>query len=89
MKTILNKTTRPIKVTLSRGKVLHLGPSKTGQISDHAAQAPAIVRRVQIGELEILGQGAPAAAAGRGGDSAHELTHGHKPETMSHRRGNR
>ena len=39
MKTILNKTMRPIKVPLSGGKVLYLGPSRTGQVADRATEA--------------------------------------------------
>ena len=37
MRTIVNKTTRPLRVPLPGGKVLHLGPKKSGQIADPAA----------------------------------------------------
>ncbi|SVC92625.1 uncharacterized protein METZ01_LOCUS345479, partial [marine metagenome] len=33
MKTIINKTGRPLKITLSQGRVLRLGPRKEGQIA--------------------------------------------------------
>jgi hypothetical protein len=38
MKTVANKTQKPLSVPLPRGKVLHLGPGKTGQISSEAAE---------------------------------------------------
>ncbi len=89
MKTILNKTRKPIKVPLAGGKVLHLGPSKTGQIADRASAAPGVKRLVDAGEIEIVGEGATPAAAGEEGAVGHEATQGHPPETMGHRRGNR
>ena len=40
MKTISNKTPKPISVPLPRGKKLHLGPGKTGQIASNASEHP-------------------------------------------------
>ena len=37
MKTITNKTQRPVAVPLPRGKKLHLGPGKAGQIAHNIA----------------------------------------------------
>jgi hypothetical protein len=90
VKTILNKTNRPIKLTLAGGKVLHLGPAKTGQISDQAADAPSIRRKVKAGEIEISGgDGAAATGIARDEGTPHQATQGHRPDTTSHRRGNR
>ena len=89
MKTILNKTRRPIKVPLAGGKVLYLGPWRTGQIADRAYAAPAVKRLVDAGEIEVVGEGGQAAAAAEQGGVAPEATQGHPPETMGHRRGNR
>ena len=38
MKTIRNKTHAPIRVNFSGGKVLHLGPLKSGQVPDQALE---------------------------------------------------
>ncbi len=90
MKTILNKTNRPIKLTLAGGKVLHLGPAKTGQISDQAADAPSIRRKVKAGEIEVVGGGDGAASGNsRVEEGPLQTTQGHRPDTTSHRRGNR
>ena len=43
MKTIVNRRRLPIRVPLPGGKVLHLGPSKTGQIADQHADLPVFV----------------------------------------------
>jgi hypothetical protein len=37
MKTIQNKTNAPLRVPLPRGKKLHLGPGKSGQIAHQDA----------------------------------------------------
>ena len=89
MKTIVNKTTKPIKVPLSGGKVLHLGPLKTGQIGDQASEAPAILRLIESGAIGILGAGSPRGGDGRDETNERPASQGHRPETMSHRRGNR
>lgn len=61
MKTILNKSARPIRVPLPRGKVIHLGPHKNGEIADNAAEHPPLVRLIEAGELEIVGDGVSQA----------------------------
>ena len=38
MKTIVNKIGRPLKVRLSQGRFLRLGPKKTGQIATRDAE---------------------------------------------------
>ena len=89
MKTILNKTHKPMKISIGGGRFLHLGPSKTGQISDQASGSPAVCRLVKAGEIEVLGeepsvQGRPAPAA-----SGHGATHGHPQPTVVLPKGNR
>ena len=69
MKSIANKTQKPLSVPLPRGKTLHLGPGKTGQISSEAAEHPPLAKLVHAGEIEVFDDG-PAStgepgAAGR------------------------
>jgi hypothetical protein len=65
---VVNKTNRPIAIPLPRGKVLHLGPRKTGQITTEAAKHPALEKLVATGDIELL---APESGApGRRGSPA-------------------
>ncbi len=90
MKTIVNKTHKPLKIRLHGGKVLHLGPARTGQITDEAAGEPAVRRLVDSGDVEIAGEGAHAGAPAQGTTSTpHEATHGHTPTTVVLPKGNR
>jgi len=90
MKTIVNRTHKPLKIRLHGGKVLHLGPNRTGQIADEASGEPAVKRLIDSGEVEILGEGAhPGQPAQAAGATPHESTHGHTPTTVVLPKGNR
>ena len=90
MKTIVNKTHKPLKIQLHGGKVLHLGPARTGQISDEAAGEPAVRRLIDAGDVEIAGEGAHPETPGSGSPATpHEATHGHTPTTVVLPKGNR
>ena len=79
VKTISNKTHRPLSVPLPRGKILHLGPGKTGQIASEAAEHPPLRKLVEAGEIEILGEGHAGTVGGIGGKIGASGTHGHTP----------
>lgn len=88
MKTITNKTHRPLRVPLPQGKVLHLGPSQTGEIADSAEDHPPLKAMIDGGEVEVRQGGQhddPSAAGG----AAHSSTQGHPPGKVVHRRGDR
>ncbi len=89
MKTVRNKTHRPLRVHLSRGKTLHLGPLKEGQINAHDVDAGGVQRLVESGELEILGEGEQAAEGSAPSASGHANTLGHHPATSVPKRGDR
>ena len=89
MKTVRNKTPRPLRVHLSRGKTLHLGPLKEGQISGHDVEAGGVQRLVEAGELEILGEGSLSAEAAARSSAGRANTHGHHPGTSVPKRGDR
>ena len=89
MKTIVNKTRKPMRIGLPGGKTLHLGPARTGQISDEASQAPGIRRLVEAGEIEIVGEESrPQSGADTRGVLA-EAPKGHHPKTIVLPKGNR
>jgi hypothetical protein len=93
MKTIVNKTTRPLRVPLPGGKVLHLGPKKNGQIADQAADHPALRKLVEAGEIVIQGEGGAEGDSGEGSPAPDavrgEGTHGMGKSNVMHRRGQR
>ncbi len=80
MKTIKNKTKKPVSVPLPHGKRLFLGPGKTGQIASKAAAHPPVVALVEAGEVEILGEGASFAGRGNAGGSTVSPGQGHSPD---------
>ena len=68
MKSVANKTQKPLSVPLPRGKTLHLGPGKTGQISSEAAEHPPLAKLVHAGEIEVFDDSpAPTGGTGAGG----------------------
>lgn len=89
MKTIRNKTTRPLRVRLSRGKTLHLGPLKEGQISVHDVDAAGVLRLVEADELEILSDVEAASGSSAQSTAGHANTLGHHPATSVQKRGDR
>ena len=89
MRTVLNATSRPLRIPLPGGKTLHLGPGKSGRISDRAVQHPAVRRHVEAGDLKITDAPASAARAGDGDAAVHESTHGHPQATSVVVKGNR
>jgi len=89
MKTILNKTRKPIKIHLPGGKLLHLGPAKTGQVSDQASEMPSFQKLLKKKQIEILGEGESKAAGAEDSRHTHESTHGHPQTTVVLPKGNR
>ena len=67
MKTITNKTRRPLAVPLPGGKKLRLGPGKTGQIASKAVDHPPLKKLIDAEQIEVLGEGdRPIDGAGDG-----------------------
>lgn len=89
MKSIRNKTTAPLRVPLPRGKTLHLGPRKTGQIAVHDADHPPLQKLVEDGKVEIFDEAAHDSGAAGGEPSVQAQTHGKGPNTMVQKAGNR
>ena len=90
MKTIVNKTASPLRVPLPGGKVLHLGPKKTGQVADNATEHAPLRKLIKAGALEIQGEGGAGNVGGAGNTSAGghpESTHGRGGKTGVPRRG--
>jgi hypothetical protein len=89
VKSIVNKTHRPLKINLARGRVLHLGPGKEGQIATGDAEREAFKKLVEAGSVEIVGEGSGPVTPDRGASSGHPDTRGHHPSLTSAKRGDR
>ncbi|MBP7147785.1 MAG: hypothetical protein KBD01_09585 [Acidobacteria bacterium] len=80
MKTIVNRTTAPLRIQLGHGKILHLAPGHTGQVSDDALEHKSLAALVEKGEVEVLDEdshprhGAQGAAPHAGGAAHHPPT---------------
>jgi hypothetical protein len=89
MKTIRNKTIKPLRIGLPGGKTLHLGPGKTGQVSDKALERAATQKLLEADEIEIVGGEGPAQGAEDGSAGAHGSTHGHRQSRVVMPKGDR
>lgn len=90
MKTIVNKTPLPLRVPLPGGKVLHLGPNKSGQVADGAVEHNGLKKLLDAGKIEIQGEGQGSATGdGGGSESPHApgARSGGGKATNVHRRG--
>lgn len=90
MKTVHNVTPAPLRVPLPGGKTLHLGPGRSGQITDRAADHPPLLALVKAGKIEFVGGDAEGPAAeGRETRAVQGSTHGHPPPTTVMPKGDR
>ncbi|MCY4599531.1 MAG: hypothetical protein OXF27_06395 [Acidobacteria bacterium] len=68
MKTVVNRTGKALRIPLSHGRVLRLGPRKEGQIATQDAERDLLKQRVASGEIEIFDD---ASHGGRANSAAH------------------
>ena len=88
MITILNQTSRFLRIALSRGKVLRLGPRKEGQISTRDADLDTVKRLVGDGAVKVMGEGPQAGSSSSSNPASRTNLQGHLPR-VSGRRGDR
>ena len=89
MITILNETSRFLRIPLSRGKVLRLGPRKEGQIATPDADREAVKKLVADGVLKIMGEGPQAGSSSGANPAARTNVQGPHPRVTGGRRGDR
>ncbi len=89
MKSIINKARRPLKIQLSRGRVLHLGPGKEGQIATQDADRESFKKLIEAGDVEIVGEGSGPVTSSGNTASGHPDARGHHPSTSIKKRGDR
>ena len=89
MTTIVNKTHGPLRVSLPRGKTLHLGPGQTGQIANQDLEHLAVKRLIDAGKIEVQDLGSSKASAWTQERAPHESTRGRKSRDTSQFKGER
>jgi hypothetical protein len=89
MITILNQTSRFLRITLSRGKVLRLGPRKEGQVSTQDAERDSITQLVADGAIKIMGVGSQAGSSSAANPAMRTNTQSHQQRVSGGRRGDR
>lgn len=53
-KAVVNKTQKPLKISLPQGKALHLGPRQKGQISIHSLEHPPVKQLLEEKKIDIF-----------------------------------
>jgi hypothetical protein len=89
MRSVTNKTNKPLAITLPRGKILRLGPRKTGQISTDDIDHPPLKKMADAGEIEIHEEGHTPNKGGGPGRIAPTGVQGPTTTSGGHRSGDR
>jgi len=89
MKRVINQTRKPLSVPLPRGKILHLGPARSGQVSSEAAEHPSLRKLVEAGTLAVVDEGATSSGAATGRRKGPPSFHGHAVGGGGRRSGDR
>jgi hypothetical protein len=89
IRTVINKTLRPVKIPLPGGKTLFLGPSRRGQVSDDALERPAFQKLVESGDIEVLDEKHPLVAEDKMSARTHRSTRGQQGFKNQGRKGDR
>lgn len=87
MKTVVNKTSAPVRVSLPRGKALHLGPMKSGEIRDEDASYAGVKKLIEAGTLELFDGGHRERASRGDSGPPHESTHGFGKASLPQKKG--
>jgi hypothetical protein len=75
MKEIRNKTAKPVRIPLPRGKTLHLGPSQIAQVADKATELAGFQKLISDGLIEMVGDG-ERVATNKGPEASKSRTKG-------------
>jgi len=89
MKTISNKTRKPLSVPLPGGKKLHLSPGKNGQIADNAVDYPQLKKLLDAGEIAVVGEGTGGGEVTASGQKPPSAAQAHAPTSTGRRSGDR
>lgn len=89
IRTLINKTRRPVKIPLPGGKTLFLGPSRRGQVQDDTLERPAVKKLIEAGEIEVLDEKHHLVVEDRMSTQTHRTSRGHQGLKNQPRKGDR
>ena len=89
VKKIRNATQGPLRVPLPQGKILHLGPNQSGEISHKDVDHPPFQKLVTAGQVVVEDSGDTGHVDHEHGKGPHSSTHGHHKPTGSLVKGDR
>ncbi len=74
MKTVINKTRKPLRIPLPGGKALFLGINQEAKIRDDALEHPPVKKLLEAGDIEVFD--GPSQKHGAAGGKAIPRTEG-------------
>jgi len=89
IKNVINRTRKPIRISLPGGKTLYLGLAGRGQVPDDALERPALRKLIEAGEIEVIEPDSRPAAADEGPIPMRRSTQGHPGMKDTPRKGER
>jgi hypothetical protein len=89
MKTIQNTTPGPLRIALGGGKILHLGPSQSGNVADDALRAKGLRRLIESGAVKVAGEEERTDGFAEAQGGPREFAQGHTHPTKIFPTGNR
>lgn len=89
MAAVSNKTQKPLSVPLPGGRILHLGPGRTGQIAARAVENPQLQKLVEEGLIEVVSEDNRRPTGADGGKRGRGFMPGHSSGSGSRRSGDR
>jgi len=69
MKTVTNKTKKPLRISLPGGRTLFLGVTQRAPLRDDALNHPAVKKLIEAGDIEVFDGGAVQHGSAGGGFS--------------------
>ena len=89
MAAVTNKTGKPLSIPLPRGKTLYLGPRKSGQISSHDLEHPALRKLVETGAIDVVAENRGESGGAGGGTLGRRSMDGNTAARGGRRSGDR
>ena len=83
MKALLNKTPKPMRLSLPGGKTLFLGGTRSANVREDALEHPPIKKLIEAGTLEVVDGGGTKRGASSGPSLSGGQAHGQRAKVQS------
>jgi len=77
MKTIINKTRKPLKISLGAGKTLFLGAMRQAAVRPAALEHPPLKKLIDAGEIEVADEKTKQAVGAASGGFSGKASQGY------------